>query len=231
MRIVQLAALLLCLGSQARAEDASTDPPTPDDLQIYHLSDGSKLIGMYDEKTHILSTYNPDTMEKTGIRGIDPHDIASHRLLIPVAPPAAPAASTPPASRGSGTQGDWLVDYAAAAAAAAASGRPILIEFTGSDWCPTCIKLHDEILNSMDFKDWASRNVVLMVADFPNQVPQSDAVRKQNLDLQAKYHVQGYSTVLVVDAAGAVLGESGYIALSPKAWVADLCQRAHLASR
>jgi len=232
MRFVLLAVLLavLLLGSlsRARAEDGAGDPPSTDDLQIFHLSDGAKLIGVYDEKTHILSTYNPDTMEKTGIRGLDPHDIASHRPLNPVAEPVATPVAAPTPSGPTGTHGDWLVDLSTASASASASGRPILIDFTGSDWCPVCIKLHDEIFATPDFKDWASRNVVLLVADFPNQATQNDAVRKQNLDLQAKYHVQGYPTVVVVDAAGTILGESGYVALSPKAWIADLCQRAHL---
>jgi len=231
MRNIVLAVLLVGLGSVARAEDAAAEPSTPDDLQIYHFTDGTKLIGVYDEKTHIFSTYNPDTMEKTGIRGVDPHDIASHRLLVPAVDPVhTPVASAAGTSGLPGTQGDWLDDYPTAAASAASSGRPILIDFTGSDWCPWCIKLHDEIFNTADFKDWAGKNVVLMIADFPNQLPQTDAVRKQNQDLQAKYHIQGYPTVMVVDAGGAVLGQSGYFNLSPKAWVADLCQRAHLKS-
>ena len=227
MRVMLLAVMLTGVWSHGWAEDGSADPPGADAVQVYHLKDGTKLIGMYDEKTHIFSTYNPETMKKTGIHGVEPSEIGSH---APLPPSAAPVHAAAEATNLPGMQGDWLDDYDAAVASSAASGRPILIDFTGSDWCPWCIKLHDEIFNTADFKDWASKNVVLMIADFPNQLPQTDAVKKQNQDLQDKYHVQGYPTVMVVDSAGTVLGQSGYKNLGVKGWIADLCQVAHLQS-
>jgi thiol-disulfide isomerase/thioredoxin len=226
MRLMVMAVLLMGVWSHGCAEDGSADPASAEAVQIYHLKDGTKLIGTYDEKTHIFSTYNPETMEKTGIRGVDPSEVASHKPLAPHKDPVHVVAAT----NLPGMQGDWLDDYDAAVASATASGRPILIDFTGSDWCPWCIKLHDEIFRTTEFTDWASSNVVLMIADFPHQLPQSDAVRTQNQDLQAKYHIRGYPTVLVLDSSGKVLGQSGYKDLGAKGWIADLCQLAHLPS-
>ena len=36
----------------------------------------------------------------------------------------------------------WLVDFAKAKAQSAKEGKPVLMEFTGSDWCPPCKALH-----------------------------------------------------------------------------------------
>ena len=40
----------------------------------------------------------------------------------------------------------WLVDFEKAKAQAAKEGKPILMEFTGSDWCPPCKALHKNVL-------------------------------------------------------------------------------------
>ena len=35
----------------------------------------------------------------------------------------------------------WMTDFAAAKIKAAADQKPLLLDFTGSDWCGWCIKL------------------------------------------------------------------------------------------
>jgi len=104
----------------------------------------------------------------------------------------------------------WFDDFAAAQAAAKKEGRPILANFTGSDWCPWCMKLEKEILGQKVFLDYASANLVLFIADFPNGKKLPAKVVKQNKDLQAKYGIKGYPTVLLLDADGKVLAQTGY---------------------
>ena len=85
----------------------------------------------------------------------------------------------------------WFDDFAAAKAAAKKEGKPILANFTGSDWCPWCVKLEKEILEQKGFLDYASTNMVLFIADFPNGKRQSTRVVKQNSELKAKYKITG----------------------------------------
>ena len=65
------------------------------------------------------------------------------------------------------------------------------MDFTGSDWCPWCIKLDKDIFSKPEFADYAKTNLVLVQLDFPNQKPQSDDLKKANAALQAKYDHEG----------------------------------------
>ena len=47
----------------------------------------------------------------------------------------------------------WLVSFEKAKQQAAKEGKPILMEFTGSDWCPPCKALHKNVLVKDDFKN------------------------------------------------------------------------------
>ena len=38
-------------------------------------------------------------------------------------------------------KGDWYIDFDKAARVSMETGKPILADFTGSDWCGWCIKL------------------------------------------------------------------------------------------
>ncbi len=106
--------------------------------------------------------------------------------------------------------GRWEDDFAKAKAEAAEKGRPILIDFTGSDWCPWCVKLDKEVFSKNDFKKYARANLVLFVADFPRgtKLPKKEAA--QNKELMEKYGVQGFPTVLLVDATGKEIARTGY---------------------
>lgn len=115
----------------------------------------------------------------------------------------------------------WHTDFKKAAAESKKTGKPILADFTGSDWCGWCIKLKDEVFSKDEFKEWAEENVVLLELDYPRKTEQPEALKKQNEDLKAKYQIRGYPTVLFLDAKGKVIGQSGYKPGGPEAWIAD----------
>ena len=121
-----------------------------------------------------------------------------------------------------GKTAKWLDDFAAAKAAARKEGKPILANFTGSDWCPWCIKLENEILGQKAFLDYAGTNMVLFIADFPQRKNLPARVAKQNDGLQAKYKIEGLPTVLLLDAGGNVLGQTGYQPGGAELYVAGL---------
>ncbi len=96
----------------------------------------------------------------------------------------------------------WLTDLEAAKKQAAADKKPILMFFTGSDWCGWCKKLHEDVLDKDEFQDFAKENVILLELDFPNSIPQSDALKKQNKALGEKFKVSGYPTMVLVASDG-----------------------------
>lgn len=104
----------------------------------------------------------------------------------------------------------WMTDFEAARKKAAELERPILVDFTGSDWCGWCIKLDREVFSKKAFQTYADKNLVLFVADFPRSKKQSDEVKEQNQALAEKYRIQGFPTILLVDEDGKVLARTGY---------------------
>ena len=92
----------------------------------------------------------------------------------------------------------WGSDLAAAQARSKTSGKLVLIDFTGSDWCPPCMALHDNVLTQPEFLDYAEKNLELVEIDIPIDKPAELA----NQLLYEKYEVQGLPTIIVTDATG-----------------------------
>ncbi|MDA3926436.1 MAG: thioredoxin family protein [Kiritimatiellae bacterium] len=113
----------------------------------------------------------------------------------------------------------WQSDFEVAKAQAKESGKPIFALFTGSDWCSWCVSLHDEVLSKSEFLKYAADELVLFEADFPRKKKISSADKKQNQALAAKYGIRGFPTVLILDAEGGKLAETGYKAGGPKVYV------------
>lgn len=108
---------------------------------------------------------------------------------------AAPAAAAAHASA-------WRTVFAEAAAESRASGKPILADFQGSDWCPACKVLHKKVLGTPEFAAWAARKVVLLNVDLPNDAPQPKEVRAVNEQLVQRLQVSEFPTLLLLDADG-----------------------------
>lgn len=101
---------------------------------------------------------------------------------------------------------EWGTDYESAMAQAQEKEKAVLVNFTGSDWCGFCMRLKSEVLDEPSFVEWAGKRFVLLEVDVPNN-PQFDrALLEQNQELCAKYGVDGFPTVLVLDAKGRPLG-------------------------
>lgn len=117
-----------------------------------------------------------------------------------------------------GAAGGWITSFDQAKEQAKKSGKVILADFTGSDWCGWCKKLKAEVFDTPEFKAWAEKNVILLEIDFPRAKNQDAALKKQNAEMAKTYKIQGYPTILFLDAEGKVLGQSGYMKGGPKAW-------------
>ncbi|UFH35971.1 thioredoxin family protein [Flavobacterium acetivorans] len=121
----------------------------------------------------------------------------------------------------------WHTDVNKAIEISKKSKKPLLLFFTGSDWCGWCIRLQKEVLKTAEFEKWAKENVVLVELDYPRRTPQTPEIKKQNDELQKAFGIQGYPTIhfaKVTNKGGKVnfdgLGSTGYVAGGPVAWLA-----------
>ena len=121
-------------------------------------------------------------------------------------------------------EGEWLTDLAKAQEKAKTEKKMVLVDFTGSDWCPPCKALHSNVLTSEEFSKFAKDHLVLVEIDFPRSKPQSADQKKANKELAKKHEVTGYPTVIVFDSQGKQLSKKvGYDkSVTAKDYVADL---------
>ena len=98
--------------------------------------------------------------------------------------------------------GTWMTDLPKAQAKAKAEKKMVLVDFTGSDWCPPCKALHKNVLSSPEFLNYAKDNLVLVEIDFPRTKPQAAELKKANKELAKKHNIEGYPTVVVFDSNG-----------------------------
>jgi protein disulfide-isomerase len=116
----------------------------------------------------------------------------------------------------------WLTDISAARETAKEQDRPILIFFTGSDWCGWCRKLSREIFSQQEFHVYADDNLVLLKVDFPRRTPQPPEVRRANQALARKFSVKGLPTIVLLDKYANEVGRTGYQHMTPSQYVDHL---------
>jgi len=93
----------------------------------------------------------------------------------------------------------WHTDMSKASELSMKEKKPLMLFFTGSDWCGWCIRLQNEVFKKEDFAKWAKENVILVELDFPKRTPQDDAIKMQNAQLQQIFQVRGYPTIWIVN--------------------------------
>ena len=111
---------------------------------------------------------------------------------------AARAADAPATDKAA--EAKWTDNYAAAVAQAKKDGKMLLLDFTGSDWCGYCIKLHEEVFSKPEFATWANAKFVCVELDYPAHKKLADDVKKQNDDMKTKYAIRGYPTIIILSS-------------------------------
>ncbi len=105
--------------------------------------------------------------------------------------------------------GKWTMDYEAALKLASAKKLPLILNFTGSDWCGWCKLMDKNVFAGESWQKFAADKVVLVTLDFPQdqlKVPQDYKIR--NEALRQKFGIQGYPTYIVLDSDGStILGQ------------------------
>ncbi len=105
---------------------------------------------------------------------------------------------------------DWSEDLDQALQEAGASGRYVLVDFSGSDWCGWCKKLDAEVFKQDAFLAFAKSNLVTVLIDFPRSKPQPAKRKKANGLLAEKYGISGFPTILLLSPSGDLVGRTGY---------------------
>ena len=116
----------------------------------------------------------------------------------------------------------WSTNLPDALKKAAKEKKYVLMDFTGSDWCPWCVKLDKEVFSKKEFKKYAKDNLVLVLVDFPRHKKIATKQKAANYALAEKYKVQGFPTVLLLDSKGKVVLRTGYKSGGPEKYVKQL---------
>jgi thioredoxin-related protein len=120
---------------------------------------------------------------------------------------------------------NWKTNFTQVTTEAIVKNKPIILVFSGSDWCAPCIKLDKTIWQSEIFKDYAATNYILERADFPKkkQNQLEDELKKNNQNLAEKYNPEGvFPLVVDLDGKGKVLGKTSYKNVTPEEYIAIL---------
>ena len=105
--------------------------------------------------------------------------------------------------------GKWTSDAPAAQELAKKTGKPLFIQFTGSDWCGWCKLMDGKVFSTTEWADYAKDNLVLLYIDFPRGKQQSKELEDQNEKLSEQYGIGGFPTYIILDAQGKQLGQLG----------------------
>ena len=98
---------------------------------------------------------------------------------------------------------NWMPTIGEALRKSKEEKKPVLIYFTGSDWCTPCIVLDKELFHTKRFKKIADDKLVLYMADSPRNSEHMslDVIDDNNL-LQYNHKINGFPTLLFVDHNG-----------------------------
>jgi thiol:disulfide interchange protein len=101
----------------------------------------------------------------------------------------------------SSTLEGWTTDLDQAFKQAKIHKKSILVEFTGSDWCPPCIALRNNVFSKPEFVTEASKNFILVELDFPKA---NESLAEINKPYAMKYNVEGFPTIILFNPEGEV---------------------------
>lgn len=116
----------------------------------------------------------------------------------------------------------WLLNYEEAMQISQKEDRPILMVFSGSDWCKPCMLLKKDMLTSKKFEEFASGKLVLLNVDFPRMKKNrlSSDEQLHNERLAEEYNPNGiFPKILLINPGKEILGSSTASKVSPQEFI------------
>ena len=110
----------------------------------------------------------------------------------------------------------WYTNVEEAQKISKENNQPILIYFTGSDWCAPCKALKSDFFETAEFANRAE-NLVLVMIDYPRRVDIiSETQRAYNKTVISEYNAEkSFPTLVMLNKKGKELSKlSGYSSYS-----------------
>ena len=105
----------------------------------------------------------------------------------------------------------WQTNYEEAVRQSKTASKPLVLFFTGSDWCGWCTKLDEEALGTKEFAEATANRFIFVKIDFPLYASQDPQIKAQNKQLQNKFSVRSFPTILILDPQqNQQIGTTGY---------------------
>ncbi|QTD37526.1 thioredoxin family protein [Polaribacter batillariae] len=102
---------------------------------------------------------------------------------------------------------NWENSFKSALKKSKKEKKPVLIYFTGSDWCGPCKVLDKKLFHTEKFKGLADKDLILYEADLPRNTDLLAPDKLQvNSDLKRKYKVKSFPTLVMVNHKGRIIG-------------------------
>jgi thiol:disulfide interchange protein len=119
------------------------------------------------------------------------------------------------------SQINWQRSYSEAVALSQSSSKPIVILFTGTGWCPACMKLEREVLTRPEFAQAVGQKFVFLKAEFPDYT-ESSVMASPFKPLIDRYGINAFPTLVVVNANGQQLYTVNYLDGGPQVYAQEL---------
>lgn len=104
----------------------------------------------------------------------------------------------------------WTTDYDQALKESKATSTPIMLFFTGSDWCGWCTKLEKEILDTPEFANTAENKLIFVKLDFPLKKNHNSNIAERNERLKKRFEIRSFPSVLLINSNQQPIGLTGY---------------------
>jgi len=145
----------------------------------------------------------------------------NQQYQTPSYPQSQPSYSPTPQSS---NQINWLRSYSDAVSMSQSQSKPIAILFTGTSWCPACMKLERSVLNHPEFIRAVSQKFVFLKAEF-NEYSEQAVMASPYKPLLDRYGVNSFPTIVVVNSNGQQLFRVSYKEGGPMTYAQEMLQR------
>lgn len=88
----------------------------------------------------------------------------------------------------------WTTNLDSALASAKKNNKYVLVQFTGSDWCPPCIMMHKQVFSKSSFTRPVSNKFILVKLDMPKS---NKSLTLKNRKIMRDHKVTGVPFILL----------------------------------
>lgn len=88
--------------------------------------------------------------------------------------------------------------------------RPMILVFTGSDWCDWSQKVSKELFETEEFSEAIGNSFIFVQLDFPKTTDKAVIISEQNLRLKEQYHVDQFPSLVMIEPDGREITRISY---------------------